>query len=226
MKPVPSSLAVLVSGGLDSAIFLAEALEQGAVVHPLYIRQGLYWEACELLWLRRFLTALARPALAPLQVLHLPVADLYGAHWSITGRGVPDAHSPDQAVFLPGRNILLLAKALLWCHLHQVPVLALACLQANPFPDATPAFFRAFQDCANQGIGGQVTLWTPYAGLNKSQVLRRGQHLPLALTFSCLQPVGEQHCGNCNKCHERQQAFAAVGLADPTPYAHAPRPGA
>ncbi len=210
----PATLAVLVSGGLDSAILLAEALRDAAAVHPLYVRHGLAWEAAELDHLRRFLDAVARPALRPLRVLDLPVAD----HWSLTGRGVPDADSPDEAVFLPGRNVLLLAKAMLWCHLHGVPAVALAPLESNPFPDATPEFFTAYQDIVNRGIGGAVQVLRPYAGLGKVEVLRRGRDLPLGLTFSCIRPAGGRHCGRCNKCAERRRAFADAGLADPTEY--------
>src|SRR5438552_3710667 len=111
----PAALAVLISGGLDSAILLGELLRTHEAVHPLYVRQGLYWETVALRHLRRFLRAVRAPSLRPLQVLRLPVADLYGPHWSLTGRGVPDADMPDEAVYLPGRNVLLLAKALLWC---------------------------------------------------------------------------------------------------------------
>jgi 7-cyano-7-deazaguanine synthase len=211
-------LAVLVSGGLDSAIFVAEAARAYPEVHPLYVRQGLYWEAAERAHLRRFLEAVAGPALRPLRVLNMPVADLYGEHWSVTGRGVPDARSPDRAVFLPGRNVLLLAKALLWCHLHGVGAVALASLHSNPFPDATPAFFRAYQDVVNRAVGGRVEVLLPYAGLRKVEVMRRGRGLPLGLTFSCLRPVGERHCGACNKCAERRQAFAAAGMDDPADY--------
>jgi 7-cyano-7-deazaguanine synthase len=187
----------------------------------LYVRTGLTWEAVELAYLRRFLDAVAGPTLRPLHVLDLPVADLYGAHWSISGRGVPDEHSPDEAVFLPGRNVLLLSKALLWCHLQGVPALALGLLGTNPFPDATPEFFAAFQGAVNQAVRGSVKVWCPYAGLAKTAVMHRGSGLPLGLTFSCIRPVAGRHCGRCNKCAERRRAFAEAGLADLTRYAAA-----
>lgn len=221
----PATLAVLVSGGLDSAVLLGEALRDAAAVHPLYVRHGLSWESAELDHLRRFLDAVACPALRPLRLLEMPVADLYGGHWSVTGRGVPDADSPDEAVFLPGRNVLLLAKAMLWCHLHAVPAVALAPLEGNPFPDATPAFFAAYQDVVDRGIGGAVRVLRPYAGLTKVEVLRRGRDLPLGRTFSCIRPAGGRHCGRCNKCAERRRAFADAGLADPTEYDPAAGPG-
>jgi 7-cyano-7-deazaguanine synthase len=217
--PRPSPLAVLVSGGLDSAILLGDALRAGAVVYPLYVRCGLSWEGVELQHLRRYLDAIQAANLRPLTILELPVRDLYGEHWSTTGRDVPDAGTSDAAVFLPGRNVLLLAKALLWCHLHGVPAVALAPLESNPFPDATPGFFTKYQNAVNQAVGGSVEIGLPYLHLTKSAVMQRGPELPLGLTFSCINPIDGRHCGACNKCAERRRAFADAGMPDPTAYA-------
>jgi 7-cyano-7-deazaguanine synthase len=217
--PFPSPLAVLVSGGLDSAILVGDALGRGSIVHPLYVRHGLSWEPVELSHLRRFLETIHVPTLRPLTVLQMPVDDLYGDHWSLSGRGVPGAETPDEAVFLPGRNVLLLTKSMLWCHLHGVSAVALAPLASNPFPDATPAFFTAFQNVVNQAVKGSVRVLRPYLGLHKSEVMQLGRDLPLKWTFSCIRPVGDRHCGACNKCAERRRAFADVGMIDPTEYA-------
>ncbi len=218
-NPNAGALAVLVSGGLDSAILLGEALRDRPAVFPLYVRQGLAWEAVELEHLRRYLEALRGPTPRPLHVLEQPVTDLYEDHWSVTGRGVPGADTTDEAVFLPGRNVLLLAKAILWCHLRGVPAVALAPLESNPFPDATPQFFDAFQNVVNRAVVGSVKVLRPYAGLHKADVMRRGAGLPLGRTFSCLRPVKGRHCGRCNKCAERRRAFADAAIDDPTEYA-------
>lgn len=218
--PRPTApLAVLCSGGVDSAVLLAEALQFYPAVHPLYIRTGMLWENVEITYLRRFLEAVGTPGLHPLQILDQPIADVYGNHWSVTGRDVPDEKSADEAVFLPGRNVLLLAKALLWCHLNQVPEIAMAPLAANPFPDATPAFFDSFTSAVNRAVDGNLTVLRPYAKLSKTQVIQRAQKVPLEHTFSCIRPVEQQHCGKCNKCAERQKAFRAAKMMDPTRYA-------
>jgi 7-cyano-7-deazaguanine synthase len=212
-------LAVLISSGLDSAILLGDALRRGrVVVHPLFVRCGLAWEAVEFAHLEKYLAALRGPQLRPLTVLEQPITDLFQNHWSVTGRNVPDAQSPDEAVFLPGRNVLLLGKALLWCHLHQVPELALGTLQTNPFPDATPAFFQNFQDVVNRAVDGKVRLYLPFAGMKKKAVMALGKGLPLEHSFSCIQPKIGLHCGQCNKCAERKLAFADAGMVDPTTY--------
>jgi 7-cyano-7-deazaguanine synthase len=211
-------LAVLISGGLDSAILLGCVLARHSVVHPIFVRFGLFWEDVERAYLARYLHALRCSALCPLVTIDQPVRDVYDSHWSITGEGVPNATAHDEAVFLPGRNVLLLAKPLLWCHRNQVPAIALGSLQTNPFPDATPKFFQALQDVMNQAMGGQVTIQLPFGGMSKTAVMQLGRGLPLEHTFSCIRPVGDLHCGRCNKCAERQRAFADAGTADPTRY--------
>ncbi len=119
--------------------------------------------------------------------------------------------------------MLLLSKALLWCHLHGIPAVALAPLQGNPFPDATPAFFAALAAVVNQAVEGRVRVLQPYRELPKVEVMRRGRGMPLQWTFSCIRPQGGKHCGVCNKCAERRQAFRDAQLPDPTLY-HQERP--
>jgi 7-cyano-7-deazaguanine synthase len=213
-------LAVLVSGGLDSAVLLAEALRAYPAVFPLYVRTGLFWEAVEYAYLDRFLAVINSPALRPLHVLEQPVADVYGAHWSVTGKGVPAAGTPDEDVYLPGRNVFLLAKALVWCHLNGVPEVATAPLECNPFPDATPQFYDGFALLVSRAVSGSVRVLRPYAALHKTDVLRRGRGLPLEHTFSCIRPAGGLHCGACSKCAERRDGFRAAGMTDPTTYAN------
>lgn len=211
------TLAVLISGGLDSAILLGDALRLHASVVPIYMRCGLSWEAVEFAYLERYLAALRCPALQPLVALEQPIADVYGQHWSITGNA-PLIGTPEEAVFLPGRNVLLLAKSLLWCHLNRVPAIALGSLQTNPFPDATPAFFHSMQEIVNQAMQGKVEVRLPFGGMKKAAAMQLGKDLPLEHTFSCASPMNGLHCGRCSKCGERRDAFADAGMADLTRY--------
>jgi len=226
------AVCVLVSGGLDSAVLVHAMAQRFALVFPLYVRAGLRWEPVEEYWLKRFLKATAsrngNGAIQPLTVARLPVADVYGRHWSLTGRGVPGAGSADRAVYLPGRNLLLLSKAAVFCALRDVPAVALGPLKGNPFPDATADFFRGFARLASRALESPLRVLTPFAHLSKTQVIRAGRRLPLELTLSCMRPAGRRHCGACNKCAERRRAFRAAGLPDRTAYAARPwarRPG-
>ncbi len=207
------SVLVLASGGLDSAVLLGTLVAPidtepvyGAVI-PFYMQCGLAWEEAELYGLRRYLVAIASPQLKPLEIVALPMKDLLSSHWSVTQEGVPDAESPDEAVYLPGRNALLLTQASVWAALHGVETIAIGLLKGNPFPDSTPYFLRTLEIALSEGLQTPLTFITPYAQLSKAEVVASGRHLPLSLTFSCLQPNGYLHCGRCNKCAERARIF-------------------
>ena len=213
-------LAVLTSGGVDSAVLAADLARQGRDVQPLYIRLGLAWEATEEAHLRRFLDTLrANSKPRPLIVLDLPVADVYGAHWSVSGADVPDDSTPDSAVYLPGRNLLLLAKSTVWCALNGVEAIALGTLKGNPFADSGPEFLSLFGSLVRLGLDRPLEVMTPLAGFSKAQVLELGHDVALEHTFSCIAPVADRHCGRCNKCAERQKGFAESGIEDHTLYA-------
>ena len=216
-----STTGLLLSGGVDSAVLLDQLLEHGSPVIPFYVETGCTWTDCELKAVRQILDAAAaiHDRLEDLVLLDMPLADLYGGHWSISGENVPDDTTADEAVFMPGHNPLLLLKPALWCQMHGVGQLALATLANNPFDDATPKFFAAFEEMLRQTATEPVQIVRPFAHLTKQSVLQLGRQLPLELTFSCLAPVNGLHCGRCNKCAERRLAFRQIGRDDPTRYA-------
>jgi 7-cyano-7-deazaguanine synthase len=219
MVATDGELVVLASGGVDSAILVANQAAQGHVVHPLYIRFGLAWEQVEEAYLRRFLDAIAdRQHIRPLTVLQLPIADVYGAHWSVSGADTPDETTPDEAVYLPGRNLLLLAKTTIWCSLHGVGTIALGTLRGNPFADSRAEFMSGLAGLASLALSHQIVVVQPFGQLTKAEVLALGRDLPLEQTLSCVAPVGDRHCQTCNKCAERRKAFADAGIEDKTRY--------
>jgi 7-cyano-7-deazaguanine synthase len=215
-------MAVLCSGGVDSAVLVADQASKGLIVHPIYIRFGLSWEAAEEAHLRRFLGSLpTHLATRPLVILSLPIADVYGAHWSVSGASVPDRTTPDTAVYLPGRNQLLLSKSSIWCVLNGIEMIALATLKGNPFADSSADFFVRFSALVEYGLDHHFSVLTPFSDMTKSDVLELGRHFELQHTFSCIAPVDGHHCGRCNKCAERRNGFADARIPDPTSYAYA-----
>jgi 7-cyano-7-deazaguanine synthase len=217
-QPERTAAAALVSGGLDSAILCVELLRDFPRVVPIYIRSGLRWEGAELAALERFLAEVGGDRLDRIVRLDEPIADVYGDHWSTIGAGVPGSDTDDEAVYLPGRNLLLTVKAAVWCRLRGVRTLALGSLGSNPFPDSTPEFFSRLEAVLDQAMDGGPRLIRPFAALAKAEVLSRGRGLPLHLTFSCIDPRDGRHCGRCNKCAERKKGFRDAGMSDPTPY--------
>jgi 7-cyano-7-deazaguanine synthase len=216
--------AVLVSAGLDSVVLVA-AEARTFEVHPVYVSAGLAWEAEE----RQALARLLREppfasSVAPVVELTFSVGDVYpGTHWAL--RGEPPAFdTPDEDVYLTGRNIVLLSKTAIYCAQHRIPRVALGPLAGNPFPDATPEFFDAMARALSLGLAHQLEIAAPFAGMHKADVVKLGATLgvPLELTLSCMNPKDGKHCGQCSKCRERRDAFAEAGVADRTAYAAAP----
>jgi 7-cyano-7-deazaguanine synthase len=219
-RPEDSPVGLLLSGGLDSCVLLAWLLGEGRRVQPFYVRCGLAWEDEELRAVDAFSAALQPADVRPLVVFDQPVRDLYGPHWSVTGRDVPQSDTADDAVYLPGRNALLLIKPSLWCAERGIARLALAVLGSNPFGDASEAFFRDYAAAIGQATGSPIEFIRPFGQWCKCEVLRFGRNLPLERSFSCIAPLDGLHCGACNKCAERKAAFASAKLEDRTVYAN------
>jgi 7-cyano-7-deazaguanine synthase len=214
-------IAVLCSAGLDSAVLLAHEAARSRVT-PIYVHAGLSWEREEREALERLLSAppLFSARVNPLAVLELPIRDVYpDSHWALAG--TPPAYdTPDEDVYLAGRNVILLTKAAIFCTQRRIPRVAIGILAGNPFPDATEHFFTALQQALALGLDRTTTLEAPFRALSKAQVVALGESLgvPFGLTLSCMRPKGGIHCGACSKCRERHDAFVEAGAVDPATY--------
>jgi 7-cyano-7-deazaguanine synthase len=206
------STAVLLSGGLDSAVLLADEAARGPA-QPIYVSVGLAWEATERSAVRALLASdPLRATVRPLVTLSVDMRDVYAAtHWAMEGRP-PGYHTPDEDVYLPGRNVVLLGKAAVYCAAAGLERLVIGTLAHT------------------LGLAHPLTIDAPLAQMGKADVIRRGVALgvPLALSLSCMAPVDRSddargrrilHCGVCSKCRERHDAFLEARIADPTDYA-------
>jgi 7-cyano-7-deazaguanine synthase len=220
---------ILLSGGLDSAVLVAHEAQKARVL-PVYVSVGLAWEDAEVAMVERLLAApLFAGRVEPLARVAFTMRDVYpDSHWAI--RGVPPAYdTPDEDVYLAGRNLVLLTKAGVVAARAKANRIALGPLAGNPFPDARPAFFSAMAEALSLGLDHEIEVATPFLAWQKTDVIRRGLEIgvPFELTISCMSPViaGEareipRHCGLCSKCRERRDAFAAAGVSDPSTYAN------
>src|SRR3954469_12213660 len=181
------SSLVLLSGGLDSAVLAADEA-QTHTVHPVYVAAGLAWEQGEQDIVRRLLS---RPPFTgraePLVRLEFSMRDVYApTHWALTG--TPPAYdTPDEDVYLHGRNVALISKAAVYAATRNISRIALAPLAGNPFPDATAEFLSAFGTALSMGLDAPLEIVAPFSAMHKEDVIRRGADLgvPLELTLSC-----------------------------------------
>jgi len=216
-------IAVLFSSGLDSAVLLAHASQRqpDATIQPIYVSAGLAWEPEEREMAARFLALSTLGAtILPLAALTVDMRDVYPAsHWAIRGEP-PGYDTPDEDVYLEGRNIVLLSKASVFMARARIPRVLIGPLAGNPFPDATETFFESMGRALSIGLDATITIEAPFAGMKKADVIRLGRSLGVRfeLTLSCMQPRAGQHCGRCSKCRERIEAFREIGEQDPAKY--------
>jgi 7-cyano-7-deazaguanine synthase len=216
--------AVLFSGGLDSAVLLAQAAQQDTV-QPIYVSVGLAWEAAERATVERLLhSSHTADRIQPLVSLGVDMRDVYpSSHWAVRGEA-PAFDTPDEDVYIEGRNIVLLSKAAVFMARAKIARVLMGTLAGNPFADASAVFFTALGRALSIGLGATINIDAPFAALHKADVIRLGLslHVPLEATLSCMQPEGGLHCGRCSKCRERRDAFREAGTEDLTRYAISP----
>ena len=216
---------VLLSGGMDSAVVVALAREQGFAVHALSVRYGQRHTS--------ELDAAARVAQALGVVAHKVVdVDLrsIGGSALTDDIEVPDAGGDGIPVtYVPARNTIMLSLALGWAEVLGANDIfcGVNAVDYSGYPDCRPEFVAAFQTLANlatkAGVeGAGIRVHAPLQYMSKAQIASEGQRLGVdfGLTVSCYRADAQgRACGQCDACRLRADGFAVAGMADPTHYA-------
>jgi 7-cyano-7-deazaguanine synthase len=221
---------VLVSGGMDSAVTVALAREQGYQVHALSVAYGQR-HGSELAAAERVSRALGA-------VEHKTVGvDLRSIGGSALTADIDVPLDTDEGAggipvtYVPARNTIMLSIALgwaevlgtgdIWCGVNAVDY--------SGYPDCRPAFIEAFEALANlatkAGVEGErMRIHAPLMRMSKADIAREGQRLGVdfSTTVSCYRADDDGlACGHCDACRLRAQGFRDAQLADPTRYASA-----
>lgn len=216
---------VLLSGGLDSATVLAEAIAAGFTCHTLAVDYGQR-HAAELAAACECSQSLGARS-------HRVVAvDLraIGGSALTDDIDVPESTSPGIPVtYVPARNTLLLSLAL--GHAEVLGAFDLFvgvnAVDYSGYPDCRPQFVAAFEALCQAATragdeGGRFRVHAPLIDRTKADIIRRGTGLGVdySRTVSCYQADADgRACGRCDSCRLRREGFAAAGVADPTRYA-------
>ncbi len=219
--------AVLLSGGLDSAVAAAWAQASGQRVSALSVDYGQRHRA-ELLAARRIAVALD---ITDHRVVTVDLRVVGGSALTdaiAVPRDRPAIGEDIPVTYVPARNAIFLA---LLAGLAEVVGASSLVIGANVqdysgYPDCRPEFLRAFAQALRLGTkvgtsGGELKIQAPLLHLSKAGIVRLGVALgvDLSLTLSCYDPPAEAvHCGRCDACHLRRRAFDEAGVADPSHY--------
>lgn len=215
---------VLVSGGMDSAVVMAIAREQGFAVHALSVRYGQRHTS--------ELDAADRVARALGAVVHKTVdVDLraIGGSALTDDIEVPEAGGGGIPVtYVPARNTIMLSMALGWAEVLGAADIfcGVNAVDYSGYPDCRPEFVSAFERLANlatkAGVeGAGIRIHAPLQHMGKDAIVREGVRLGVdfGLTVSCYRADAQGlACGHCDACRLRADGFVAAGVADPTRY--------
>lgn len=223
----PRKAVVLVSGGMDSAVVIAMAREQGYQVYALSVSYGQRHnsELAASDRVSRMLGAIEH------KTVGIDLRSIGGSALTADIDVPLDAGDSNEipVTYVPARNTIMLSIALgwaevlgssdIWCGVNAVDY--------SGYPDCRPAFIEAFEQLANlatkAGVeGAGIRVRAPLMRMSKADIAREGQRLGVdfSATVSCYQAdVDGRACGHCDACRLRAQGFHDAGLVDPTRYA-------
>ncbi len=208
----------LVSGGLDSTIAVALALESRSI--PL----GIFFDYGQRAAPREFesAAAVAEHYGISLERIELPWLGRISNSVLIEGGGeVPDAGPSELedgslagAVWIENRNgifvnIAASFAASMGC---SSVVVGFNAEEASSFPDNSARFLDALNRSLYDGTSNRVKVMSPTIGMTKRDIVLEGLRLgvPWQMIWSCYRG-GEEMCGMCESCSRLRKAAEGTG---------------
>ena len=223
-RPDKPTAIVLVSGGMDSATAVAEAIDRDYDPIFLHTSYGQRTENRELECARELADHYDAGEFVHVETDHL--ATLGGSSLTNEEMKIPDA-DPDAelipSTYVPFRNANLLSMAVSCAEDREADAVVVGAHSEDyaGYPDCRPEFFEAFQAVADVGTAPetQIDVLAPFVDFSKTDVARRGLELdvPYESTWSCYRE-NEPACGTCDSCAYRLAAFQRLGERDPIEY--------
>ena len=215
---------ILVSGGMDSAVTMAIAKEQGFLCHALSVSYGQRHGA--------ELNAANELAIIQGAAEHKTVVvDLRSIGGSALTSDIAVPESPSEGIpitYVPARNTIMLSIALGWAEVLGANDIfcGINAVDYSGYPDCRPEFLACFQNLANLATkvgveGAGLRLHAPLIAMSKADIAREGVRLGVdfSRTVSCYQADDQgRACSRCDACRLRAAGFHEAGIADPTRY--------
>ncbi len=211
---------VLLSGGLDSTVVLAMALERGLSCIALSFDYGQRHKI-ELQAAKKIATHYNVPHK---MIMIEPSA--FGSSALVTdelphqGRSIAEMQRGSTPnTYVPARNTLFLSFALAQAEIHEASEIHMGPNALDgKYPDCSPAYIQAYQNliqvATKQALDGNAPkLVAPLLYMNKVEIIQEGLKLkaPIELTHSCYSPTtAGLPCNLCDACILRTDAFCKL----------------
>lgn len=224
---------ILLSGGLDSTVLLADILSQPKMKPEDVLAVSIYYGQKH----RKELKSAFK--IATYYNVDIIMADLANA-FSYTKKcsllqgsenNVPvgsykdvTENSADEykltSLYVPFRNGLFLSYMTAIALQYDAELILYGAHAedtiGSAYPDCSPEFIKYMGLAIYYGTGGKVKLDAPFSNMTKTEIVARGLELkvPFKYTWSCYNG-DERPCRQCPTCIDRERAFKENGVTDP-----------
>lgn len=226
MTSAKTKAVVLLSGGLDSMVSAAIAMEEGFEVHALTIDYGqrhrVELDRARTIARELKLESQTEIALDLRAFGGSALTDNIDVPKSGVGNDIP-------VTYVPARNLVFLALTTAYAEAKGARdiFIGVNALDYSGYPDCRPDFIASFEQTARLGTktgveGAAITIHAPLQHMTKADIAQECARLGLdpSWSWSCYDPTpGGLACGQCDSCRLRKKGFAEAGIADSTTYA-------
>lgn len=208
---------VVLSGGPDSTVVAYWAKKQGYKVHALTFKYGQIAEK-EV----KHATLIAEELGIPIKTVDLgSLKDIFTGVTALCDKNIELTSTFTQPIIVPFRNAIFLSVAVAYAVSIGAAEVFYGAQGSDEtfYPDCRKEFYESFENAARLGTGEEIRIEAPFNNLQKSEVIKVGMQLgvPFELTWSCYRGE-EKHCGTCESCVNRKNAFKQAKTNDPTEY--------
>lgn len=214
---------VLLSGGMDSLLTLAIAIEQKEIPFALHINYLQNTQKKELAAYNDICDYYKLPEEQRL-VIDIDYLAKIGGTSLINNEIIQEKNHTDiPNSYVPFRNANILAIATAWAEVINAKSLFIGASQVDysGYPDCRQVFFDAFEKAINLGTKPEteIKIVTPLMEMTKADIVSKGIELkvPFELSWSCYFD-NDKACGICDSCKLRLSGFNKLGIKDPIPY--------
>jgi len=223
MSSSKKSAVVLVSGGMDSALTAAYAIQKFEPAF-LHINYGQRTEKRELKSFNDIANyyGVKKRIVADVSFLkNIGGSSLTDLNMDVSKPDLDTKEIPTS--YVPFRNANILSIAVSWAEVMRAASIFIGAVEedSSGYPDCRKVFFKAFEKMVSKGTKPEtkIKIETPIIDLSKKEIVLQSIKLksPLHLTWSCYRE-DEVACGECDSCAFRLRGFKLAGIEDPIEY--------